>query len=90
MPPPAAPLSIVGIRDHDRLRRPASSAEPLRLQLSALGGSGTRWWFLNGAPLAESQPGEAFAQVLRETGQYQLSVLDQGGQTAQLQFSVSE
>ncbi|MBB1520202.1 peptidoglycan glycosyltransferase PbpC [Aquipseudomonas guryensis] len=90
MAPPAAPLSIVGIRDHDRLRRPASSAEPLRLQLSALGGSGTRWWFLNGAPLAESQPGEAFAQVLRETGQYQLSVLDQGGQTAQLRFSVSE
>ena len=88
--PPAAPLSIVGIRDHDRLRRPASSAEPLRLQLSALGGSGTRWWFLNGAPLAESQPGEAFGQVLRESGQYQLSVLDQSGQTAQLQFSVGE
>lgn len=88
--PPAAPLSIVGIRDRDRLRRPASSAEPLRLQLSALGGSGTRWWFLNGAPLAESQPGETFTQVLRETGQYQLSLLDQGGQTAQLQFSVGE
>ena len=64
LPPPAAPLSIVGVREGDRLRRPASSARPLQLKLSALGGSGTRWWFLNGAPVAESQPGEGLKVIV--------------------------
>jgi penicillin-binding protein 1C len=50
----AAPLSIVGVRQGDRLRRPAGSAEPLRLRLSALGGAGRRWWFVNGQPLGET------------------------------------
>src|SRR5690606_25877353 len=88
--PAAAPLSIVGVRDGDRLRRPASSAGPLRLQLSALGGSGTRWWFLNGAPVAESQPGESIEQKLEAAGLYQLSLLDQSGATARVEFQVGE
>jgi penicillin-binding protein 1C len=90
LPPPAAPLSIVGVREGDRLRRPAGNAGPLRLSLSALGGSGTRWWFLNGAPLGESQPGESLEQKLEATGLYQLSLLDQSGATARVEFQVSE
>ena len=43
-PPPGssqvAPLSIVGVRDGDRLRRPQGNHEPLRLSLSALGAVG--------------------------------------------------
>ncbi|WP_220815907.1 peptidoglycan glycosyltransferase PbpC [Pseudomonas paralcaligenes] len=93
-PPPlpvqAAPLSIVGVRDGDRLRRPASSDGPLRLKLSALGGSGTRWWFLDGAPVGESQPGESIEQKLSASGVYQLSLLDQSGATARVEFQVSE
>ncbi|MDH0897064.1 MULTISPECIES: peptidoglycan glycosyltransferase PbpC [unclassified Pseudomonas] len=93
-PPPlpvqAAPLSIVGVRDGDRLRRPASSDRPLRLKLSALGGSGTRWWFLDGAPVGESQPGESIEQKLSASGVYQLSLLDQSGATARVEFQVSE
>lgn len=90
LPPPAAPLSIVGVREGDRLRRPAGNAGPLRLSLSDLGGSGTRWWFLNGAPLGESQPGESLEQKLEATGLYQLSLLDQSGATARVEFRVDD
>lgn len=89
-PLPAAPLSIVGVREGDRLRRPASSSGPLRLTLSALGGGGTRWWFLNGAPVAESQPGESIEQKLTTTGLYQLSLLDQSGATARVEFQLGD
>jgi penicillin-binding protein 1C len=93
-PPPrvvvAAPLSIVGVREGDRLRRPAGHAEPLRLRLSALGGSGRRWWFVDGQPVAETRSGTSFNPLFARNGQYQLSVLDESGQTAQVQFSLSE
>ena len=90
LPLPAAPLSIVGVREGDRLRRPAGSAEPLQLKLSALGGSGTRWWFLNGMPVAESQPGESIEHKLTASGLYQLSLLDQSGATARVEFQLGD
>ncbi|MCY1339624.1 Penicillin-binding protein 1C [compost metagenome] len=86
--PLPAPLSIVGVRAGDQLRRPASSTEPLRLQLSALGGSGRHWWFLDGAPVGESVGQAGFAQILARRGRYQLSVLDASGQTARVEFQV--
>ncbi|SDZ09238.1 penicillin-binding protein 1C [Pseudomonas sp. NFIX28] len=84
----AAPLSIVGVREGDRLRRPAASQESLRLKLSALGGSGRRWWFVNGEPLGESANQDSINASFERLGPYQLSVLDEGGQTARLEFSV--
>ena len=90
-PPPqssqVSPLSIVGVRNGDRLRRPQGSQEPLRLNLSALGGSGRRWWFLNGQPIGESTQDAPFNHAFA-SGRHQLSVLDEGGQTARLEFSV--
>ena len=84
----SAPLSIVGVREGDRLQRPAASSEPLRLRLSALGGSGTRWWFVNGQPMGESAVDEVWQQAFDKPGSYQLSVLDESGQTAQVGFSI--
>ncbi|HZX17859.1 MAG TPA: penicillin-binding protein 1C, partial [Pseudomonas sp.] len=86
--PVAAPLSIVGVREGDRLRRPAGSTEPLRLRLSALGGSGRRWWFVDGQPIAETSADALFNHTFERNGQYQLSVLDESGQTALLLFRV--
>ncbi|WP_285960685.1 peptidoglycan glycosyltransferase PbpC [Pseudomonas tohonis] len=90
LPPAAAALSIVGLRAGDQLRRPAASAGPLRVRLSALGGSGRRWWFLDGRPLGETAADAAFDQVLEEVGRHQLSLLDEAGATARLEFSVIE
>jgi penicillin-binding protein 1C len=90
VPASAPPLSIVGVRAGDNLRRPASSSEPLQLQVSALGGGGRRWWFLNGQPLGETE-GQGSLQVRFErTGQHELSALDESGATARVAFQVNE
>lgn len=90
VPASAPPLSIVGVRQGDQLRRPATSREALQLDLSALGGDGQRWWFLNGAPLGESAGQEVLKARFDAAGQYELSVLDASGQTARLTFQVSD
>lgn len=90
LPPAAAPLTIVGLRAGGQLRRPAASDGPLRVRLSALGGSGRRWWFLDGQPLGESAADAAFDQVLEGLGRHQLSLLDEAGATARLEFRVIE
>ncbi|KMT55829.1 peptidoglycan glycosyltransferase PbpC [Pseudomonas fildesensis] len=91
-PPPAlaasSPLSIVGVREGDQLRLPAASQQSLRLKISALGGSGRRWWFLNGAPLGDSANQDSVNASFEQLGRYQLSVLDEAGQTARIEFSV--
>ncbi|WP_448124592.1 peptidoglycan glycosyltransferase PbpC [Pseudomonas veronii] len=91
-PPPAlaasSPLSIVGVREGDQLRLPAASQQALRLKISALGGSGRRWWFLNGAPLGDSANQDSINASFEQLGRYQLSVLDEAGQTARIEFSV--
>ncbi|WP_353231076.1 peptidoglycan glycosyltransferase PbpC [Pseudomonas helleri] len=93
-PPPAlnsvTALSIVGVREGDRLRRPAASQASLRLTLTALGGDGRRWWLLNGTPLGDSGHQEALNTTLEQPGRYELSVLDESGQTARVEFSVVE
>ncbi|MGY2138438.1 peptidoglycan glycosyltransferase PbpC [Pseudomonas reactans] len=91
-PPPSlaasSPLSIVGVREGDQLRLPAASQQALRLKISALGGSGRRWWFLNGAPLGDSANQDFINASFERLGRYQLSVLDEAGQTARIEFSV--
>nr|WP_283813453.1 hypothetical protein [Pseudomonas rhodesiae] len=60
----------------------------MQLKLSALGGSGRRRWFLNGAPLGDSANQNSISASFERLGRYQLSVLDEAGQTARLEFSV--
>ena len=92
--PPAlsavAQLSIVGVREGDRLRRPAAAQASVRLALSALGGDGRRWWFLNGRPLGDTGFEQTLTTSLEQAGRYELSVLDESGQTARVEFSVEE
>ncbi|MNG03527.1 penicillin-binding protein 1C [compost metagenome] len=90
VPAIAPPLSIVGVRQGDQLRRPATSSEPLRLEVSALGGSGRRWWFLNGVPLRESLGQEHLSARFEQTGRMELSALDESGQTARVEFQINE
>ncbi|MBK4991129.1 peptidoglycan glycosyltransferase PbpC [Pseudomonas sp. S36] len=86
----APPLSIVGVRPGDNLRRPANSAEPLQLDVSALGGAGRRWWFLNGQPLGETQGQDSLPLRLPQAGRAELSALDESGETARVTFQVSQ
>ncbi|WP_434728873.1 peptidoglycan glycosyltransferase PbpC [Pseudomonas soli] len=86
----APPLSIVGVRSGDNLRRPATSHEPLQLRVSALGGAGRRWWFLNGQPLGETQGQDSLQVSFEQAGRIELSALDESGETARVEFQVSE
>lgn len=90
VPPRAPPLSIVGVRSGDHLRRPATSSEPLQLQVSALGGEGRRWWFVNGQPLGETQGQDTLTLRFEQSERVELSALDESGETARLEFQVSQ
>ncbi|HKS14576.1 MAG TPA: peptidoglycan glycosyltransferase PbpC [Pseudomonas sp.] len=89
MPATAPPLSIVGIRSGDQLRRPATSTEPLQLQVSALGGAGRRWWFINGQPLGETLGQQRLVVHFEHVGRIELSALDESGETARVEFQVT-
>ncbi|ORL60490.1 penicillin-binding protein 1C [Pseudomonas putida] len=89
-PASAPPLSIVGVRSGDHLRRPATSREPLQLPVSALGGGGQRWWFLNGRPVGETRGQENLLVRFEQAGRIELSALDESGETARVEFQVSE
>ncbi|WP_341964634.1 peptidoglycan glycosyltransferase PbpC [Pseudomonas sp. RC10] len=84
----AAPISIVGVREGDQLRLPTGSQQQLRLKLSALGGNGRRWWFIDGAPVGDTANQDSYTHTFNRLGRYQLSVLDESGQTARVEFSV--
>lgn len=89
IPATAPPLSITGIRSGDQLRRPATSSEPLQLQVSALGGAGRRWWFVNGQPMGETLGQQSLAVHFEHVGHVELSTLDESGETARVEFQVS-
>ena len=89
VPATAPPLSITGIRGGDQLRRPATSSEPLQLQVSALGGAGRRWWFVNGQPMGETLGQQSLAVHFEHVGRVELSALDESGETARVEFQVS-
>ena len=82
------PLSIVGVHEGDHLRLPAGSRQALRLKLTALGGGGRRWWFIDGVPMADTQSQDSFNPTLSRLGRVELSVLDESGQTARVVFEV--
>lgn len=80
-----APLTLSGVRDGAVIRRlPGQSGASLVLQTS--GGEGRRWWFVNGEP--QQAEGQALTLQLQQAGEYQLVVMDDGGQTAAARFTL--
>ena len=79
------PLQLTGVRDGAIVRRlPGSALASLPVQTS--GGSGDRWWFLNGERLDER--GRRLTLQLATKGDYQLLVMDDAGQVATVRFSL--
>lgn len=77
------PLLLLGVREGAILKRlPGELRLPLRL--SAQGGQGDRWWFLNGEPVSGNSSG--IALNLDKPGAYQVLVLDEAGQIAAAHF----
>lgn len=79
------PLQLTGVRDGAIVKRlPGSPEAALPVQTS--GGTGERWWFLNGERLEER--GARLTLRLAVTGEYQLLVMDAAGQVATVRFSL--
>ncbi|MBJ8925303.1 peptidoglycan glycosyltransferase PbpC [Citrobacter sp. FDAARGOS_156] len=79
------PLQLTGVRDGAIVRRlPGCAQASLPVQTS--GGSGERWWFLNGERLDER--GRRLTLRLATKGDYQLLVMDDAGQVAAVRFSL--
>lgn len=83
----AAPLRILGVAQEAVLQRPPGDSRPLALDLSSTGGSGARWWFLDGQLLGE-RAADAVLRLEFAPGLHQLGLLDASGQTARLDFRV--
>lgn len=82
---PALPLQLTGLRDGAIVKRlPGSPEASLPVQTS--GGTGDRWWFLNGQRLDER--GRHLTLRLTVKGDYQLLVMDDAGQVATVRFSL--
>lgn len=80
-----AQLTLAGVRDGAVIRRlPGENRASLVLQTS--GGEGRRWWFVNGEP--QQAEGAALTLELQQAGEYQLVVMDDGGQTAAARFTL--
>ena len=86
--PQGAPLIISGVRDGENLRPPASQNHELLLKVSALGGSGQRWWFLDGTPLSSTQGHTELPVTLQQKGRHHLSVIDENGRSAHVGFQL--
>ena len=79
------PLQLTGVRDGAIVKRLPGSAQA-SLPVRTTGGSGERWWFLNGERLDER--GQHLTLRLATKGDYQLLVMDDAGQVATVRFSM--
>ncbi|HCY88136.1 MAG TPA: penicillin-binding protein 1C [Desulfobacteraceae bacterium] len=97
MTPPAAPdIRIVSVSEGSLLRRqpgsPGKHTSPgvsgPAVPLIALGGQGRLYWFLNRRPLNAGDSRAAASFPMPEPGGYQLSVVDETGNSDQVSFRV--
>ena len=80
----APPLVLSGVREGAVIQRaPGESLATIALQTS--GGEGRRWWFLNGEP--QESAGKNLTLTLQKAAEYQLVVIDDGGQIATVNFT---
>ncbi|EMF0916570.1 MULTISPECIES: peptidoglycan glycosyltransferase PbpC [Providencia] len=81
------PLFISGIRDGEILQRlPGKTSLDVRLMTQ--GGQGQQWWFLNGEQIQETEHNGSVLLTFDKAGNYQISVLDLGGQVTSVNFKV--
>lgn len=80
-----APLLLFGVRNGETLKR-LPGQQQLVVKIFSQGGQGQRFWFVNGES-AQSHD-SAISLELKHSGNYQVLVLDEEGQTATVQFEM--
>lgn len=87
--PDSGQISIRGVQHAARLQLPpGQTRDTLELSMHAEGARGQVWWFLNGTLLAVTGADGRLVHEFQQRGTQQLSVMDSGGATAMLEFSI--
>ncbi|MEJ2156018.1 MAG: penicillin-binding protein 1C [Desulfobacteraceae bacterium] len=81
-------IVITGVQPEAVLSSTSDSTRLPTLMLDALGGMGRRFWYLNGHPIAATQSDQTAHHALSRAGRYQLAVVDEAGNTDQVEFNV--
>ncbi|WP_444890405.1 penicillin-binding protein 1C [Microbulbifer sp. DLAB2-AA] len=81
------PLKIVGASNGNQYLPTGNSAPLPRINLSAIGGQGKRYWFINGEPKDETLGTQNFA-LSPQSGQHQIAVLDESGNVDRIEIYV--
>lgn len=81
-------IKISGIKPGAILTPTADRTSLPIIVLETIGGIGRQFWYLNGSPVADIKYGEFVNYPLTQYGQYQLSVVDEAGNTDQVAFEV--
>jgi penicillin-binding protein 1C len=84
---PAAPLLIKDIKNNMIFKRIPGKTD-IDLAMTAQGGAGQRWWFLNGELIGQNNADDTMVKRFTRTGKYQLVVLDESGQLDKVSFAV--
>ena len=85
---PTGGLEIVGLRDASRLRSANAEQVNPEVALKAIGGRGTRYWFVNGEYKSETQDQQIFMLKMPQAGQYQIAVIDETGNVDKIETTV--
>jgi penicillin-binding protein 1C len=78
-------LNVIGLRDK-QLIRALPGVKQVTVDLTAEGGFGEKWWFLDGDLVAHSKDNEKVALTIAKKGIHRLLLLDESGQIFRLTF----
>ncbi len=81
-------LKIISISDGSYIKKPEGMDTDLSINLEARGGLGELYWFLNGKAVNTSATRAVLNVSFDQGGQYQLSAIDQTGQSHQIKFVI--
>lgn len=86
--PSNGPMRIEGIAQGSVLR-PVPGARGVALDVGVQGAEGQVWWLLDGKLYRQGQAGETQGLSLSRNGRHQLTVMDEAGRYAGLEFEIS-
>lgn len=82
------PLKIIGVRDNQQLHTAGFRTQSLSVKLSSQGGVGSRFWLINQKFLYQVDENQSITHDFTEPGTYQLTLIDQQGNSDSLSVQV--
>ncbi|MWN06455.1 penicillin-binding protein 1C [Gilliamella sp. Pas-s95] len=82
-----SPLNIIGLRDKQLVKR-LPGQQDVTIDVTPQGGTGDKWWFLDGDLIEQTHDNQKVALRVTQTGLHHLLLLDQSGQILRLSFTL--